>query len=55
MCPMSSAIASGGQCEVPEGGQMLWEAELGAASRECSGVPCCVDAGNDTRHASVLR
>ena len=31
MCPMSSAIASGGQCEVPEGVQMLWEAELGVA------------------------
>ena len=28
---MTSAIASGGQCEVPEGVQMLWEAELGAA------------------------
>ena len=31
VCPMTSAIASGGQCEVPEGVQMLWEAELGAA------------------------
>ena len=28
---MSSAIASGGQSEVPEGVQMMWEAELGVA------------------------
>ena len=33
VCPMTSAIATGGQCEVPEGVQMLWEAELGAASQ----------------------
>eukprot|EP00931_Biecheleriopsis_adriatica_P114847 TRINITY_DN90738_c0_g1_i1.p1 TRINITY_DN90738_c0_g1~~TRINITY_DN90738_c0_g1_i1.p1 ORF type:complete len:585 (-),score=123.65 TRINITY_DN90738_c0_g1_i1:40-1731(-) len=37
VCPMSSSIPSGGQCEVPEGVQMLWEAELGVViSRSCS-------------------
>ena len=29
VCPMSSAMASGGQSEIPEGVEMMWEAELG--------------------------
>jgi len=39
VCPMSSCIASGGQCEVPPGMEMLWEAELGVViSRSCENV-----------------
>lgn len=39
VCPMTSAIATGGQCEVPEGVQMLWEAELGVViSHSCESL-----------------
>ncbi|CAK9031099.1 Acylpyruvase FAHD1 [Durusdinium trenchii] len=36
VCPMSSAIASGGQSEIPEGVHMMWEAEMGVViSHRC--------------------
>ncbi|CAJ1356359.1 unnamed protein product [Effrenium voratum] len=39
VCPMTSTIPSGGNCEVPEGVQMIWEAELGVViSHRCENV-----------------
>jgi len=39
VCPMSSAIPSGGQSEIPEGVQMLWESELGVViSHRCENL-----------------
>ncbi|CAL1163761.1 unnamed protein product [Cladocopium goreaui] len=39
ICPMTSAVASGGQSEIPEGVQMMWEAELGVViSHACENL-----------------
>jgi len=40
VCPMTSGMPSGGQVEVPNGVEMIWEVELGVIiSKACSQVP----------------
>eukprot|EP00913_Durusdinium_trenchii_P014986 g14057.t1 len=56
VCPMSSAIASGGQSEIPEGVHMMWEAEMGVViSHRCSLPKLSFDCPESRAHVLHAR